>query len=227
MTDKILGEASGGWTESSSALRLLQPGIRNSLDVLVDDAFTQTNPPNVRTAGTVSTQVNTRMFGVPGGSIAFVRPDALGEGFVGGNVEGLDDASLETFVRPLGVFINNANGNAYENLPGQASGKGPYMSSQGVYGNALFETQILDGDAITGFATGDTIPYVAGVELIASRNGYLMPRDAIDGGGTVRSLDVAGCAAEVEHGRSASTLIAILKVPADSNINELIYDQRI
>jgi hypothetical protein len=224
---EILGQASGGWTESSSALRILQPGIRNSMDVVVDDAFTQTNPPNVTGATTISTQVDTQVFGVLSGSIAFTRPDALGDGFVGGNVEGLADASLETFIRPLGVFINTANGNAFENLPGQASGKGPYMSAQGVYGNALFETQILDGAAIAGFNTGDTIPYVAGVELVASRNGYLMPREAIDGGGTVRSLDVAGCTAEVEHGHTASTLIAILKVPADSEINELIYDQRI
>jgi hypothetical protein len=224
---EILGEASGGWTESSSALRLLQPGIRNSMDVLVDDAFTQTNPRNVTTVGTISTQVNTRVFGVIGGSIAFTRPDALGDGFVGGNPESLADPSLETFIRPLGVFLNNANGNAFENLPGQASGKGPYMSAQGVYGNGLFETQVLDGSAIAGFATGDDVPYVAGVELIASRNGFLMPREMIDGGGNVRSADVAGCAAELEHGRSASLTIAILKVPADSEINELIYDQRI
>lgn len=224
---EILGEASGAFTESSSALRILQVGVRNSMDVLVDDAFTQTNPPIVTTAGTISTQVNTRVFGVLGGSIVFSRPDALGNGFIGGNAESLSVAGHETLVRVLGVFINNANGNAYENLPGQASGKGPYVCAHGVYANSLFETQILDGGAIANFATGDTIPYVAGVELVASRNGYLMPRVAIDGGGALQSLDVAGCTAEVEHGNAASTLIAILKVPADSQINELIYDQRI
>lgn len=224
---QLLGEASGGFTESSSALRILHVGIRNSLDVLVDDAFTQTNPPNVSTAGTVSTQVDTTVFGVLSGSVAFTRPDAAGDGFIGGNVEGLADPSLETFLRPLGVFINNANGNAFENLPGQASGKGPYVSAQGCYGNALYETQVLDGTAITNFATGDSIPYTAGVELVASRNGYLMPRQAIDGGGVVRDFDVAGCTAEVEHGLAASTLIGVLKTPPDSDLSELIYDQRI
>jgi hypothetical protein len=222
----VLGEASGGWTESSSALRILQPGIRNSMDVLVDDAFTQTNPPIINTVGTISTQVNTRAFGVLGGSIAFSRPDAAGNGFVGGNAEGLTNASLETYVRPVGVFINNANGNAYENLPGQASGKGPHMSGMGVFGNRLFETYVI-GAGVADFPAGTTIPYVAGVELIASRNGYLMPREVISGAGVLRSLDVATCAAEVEHTRATSTLIAILKVPADSEINELIYDQRL
>jgi len=221
---EILGEASGGWTESSSALRLLHPGVRNSLDVLVDDAFTQTNPPHVTVTSTISTQVDTLKFGVLSGSIAFSRPDAGGNGFVGGNAESLTDASLELFIRPLGVFINSANGNAYENLPGQASGKGPYMSSQGTYANALFETQVLA--AVTGFAQGEDIPYLAGMDLIASRNGYLMPLQIMDGT-TARSLDIAGSAAEVEHGHTASTVIAILKVPADSEINELIYDQRI
>lgn len=222
----LLGQSSGDFTESSSALRPLHKGIANSVGVLTDDSFSQTNPPHVTTSTTISTQVDTSRQGVLGGSVAFTRPDA-GANFIGGNAEGLAVASLETFVRPLGCFINSANGNAFENLPGQASGKGPYFSSQGTYQNGLFETQILDGGAITGFSTGDTIPYTVGVELIASRNGYLMPREAIDGGGTARSLDDAANAAEVEHGRSASTLIAILKCPADSSVNLMVYDQRI
>jgi hypothetical protein len=222
----VLGESSGGWTESSSALRLLHPGTRNSVGKLTPDAFTQTNPPIVTTAGTISAQVDTLRAGVLSGSVAFTRPDS-GPNFIGGNAESLATAYHETFVRPLGCFINSANGNAFENLPGQASGKGPYMSGQGTYGNALFETQVLDGTSITNFATGDAVPYLTGVELIASRNGYLMPRDMVDGGGVVRSADVAEVAAEVEHGRSASTTIGILKVPADSELNELLYDQLI
>ena len=192
------------------------------------DAFTQTNPPIVTTAGTVSAQTDTQSFGVLSGSIAFTRPD-VGSNFVGGNAEGLAVGGQETLVRPLGCFINNANGNAYENLPGQASGKGPYVSSQGTYGNGLFETQVLDGTSIANFATGDSFTYITGVELHASRNGYLMPAGAIDGGGTFQSFLVAEMAAEVEHGLSAaqSTVIGILKMPADSVMNELVYDQRI
>lgn len=226
MAISLLGEASGGFTESSSALRILHPSVNNSIGKLTDDAFTQTNPPIVTTASTVSTQVPATTFGVLSGSIAFTRPD-VGANYVGGNVESLAVAAQETFIRPLGFFINSANGNAFENVPAQASGKCPYVSSQGTHSNGLFETQILDGTAITNFATGDAIPYITGVELIASRNGYLMPREAVDGGGTVRSLDDAANAAEVEHGRAASTTLAILKVPADSELNELVYDQRI
>lgn len=221
-----LGQATGGWTESSSALRILYLGTRNSLGVLTDDAFTQTNPPVVTAAATKSSQANQLKLGVLSGSVAFSRPD-VGPNYIGGNVEGLSDPSLETFLRPLGCFINDAAGNAFENHPGVASGRGPYMSGQGTYGNALFETQVLDGSAITNFSTGDALPYMTGVDLIASRNGYLMPRQIIDSGSNVRSADVAGCAAEVEHGHTSSTTIGVLKLPADSTLNELVYDQRI
>ena len=44
----LLGQASGGFTESSSALRLLHVGVRNTVGILTDDAFTQTNPPHRR-----------------------------------------------------------------------------------------------------------------------------------------------------------------------------------
>lgn len=226
MAISLLGGASDGFTEGTSALRILHRSVNNTVGRLTQDAFTQTNPPVVTTASTVSTQVDTTVRGVLGGSVCFARPDQ-GSNYIGGNVESLSDASQETFVRPLGIFINDATGQPFENTPGLASGKGPYVSSQGTHANGLFETQVLDGTSITGFNTGDALPYVVGVELIASRNGYLMPREIIDGGSTVRSADVAGCAAEVEHGRSASTTIGILKVPADSELNELVYDQRI
>ena len=224
----LVGQASGGFTESASALRILYVGHRNSIGVLAPDAFTQTNPPVVITASTVSTQTQTLRHGVLSGSVAFTRPD-IGSNVVGGNIEGLAVAGYETLLRPVGVFINDANGYAYQNLPGQASGKGPYVSAQGSYGNQLFETQILDGAGITNFNTGDPLPYVTGVRLVASRNAYLMPADAIDGGGVIRSLLTAGCVAEVEHGLAAAdvTTIGILKMPADSTMNEIVYDQRI
>jgi hypothetical protein len=221
----MLGQASGGFTESSSSLRLLHVGVRNTVGVLTDDAFTQTNPPVVSTAGTVSDNVPTTVLGVLGGSVAFSRPDA-GSNFVGGNVEGLAVATQETFVRPLGVFLNNANGRPFENLPAQASGKGPYVSAQGTYANSLFETQALDTDG-ANVAQGADLTYTVGAELIASRNGYLMPRNTIDSAGAVASIDIAAISAEVEHGRTASTTIGILKMPADSTQNELVYDQRI
>ncbi len=221
----MLGQASGGFTESSSSLRLLHVGVRNTVGVLTDDAFTQTNPPVVSTAGTVSSNVPTTVLGVLGGSVAFSRPDA-GSNLVGGNVEGLAVATQETYVRPLGVFLNNANGRPFENLPAQASGKGPYVSAQGTYANSLFETQALATDG-GDVAEGADLTYTVGAELIASRNGYLMPRTTIDGAGAVATIDIAAISAEVEHGNTASTTIGILKMPADSTQNELVYDQRI
>lgn len=219
----LLGQPSGAWTESSSALRLLHVGVRNTVGVLTDDAFTQTNPPIVTVAATVSQKVNTLVTGVLSGSVAFTRPD-VGANFIGGNVEGLAVAHHETMVRPLGCFINSANGNAFENLPGQASGKGPYVSGQGTYGNALYETQALA--ALGALVQGDAISYITGVELVASRNGYLMPHFVWDGA-ALQDADIATWSAEVQHGLAASTVIAILKMPADSVQNELVYDQRI
>lgn len=221
----LLGQASGGWTESSSALRILYVGIRNSVGVLTDDAFTQTNPPVVTTASTISDNVDTNVFGVLSGSVAFTRPDS-GPNTVGGNKETLADPLLETFVRPLGVFINNAAGKPFENQPAAASGKGPYVSQMGTYGTQLFETKALG--AVAGIAQGDTLVYYTGCELVASRNGYLMPRTAPNtAGAAIVSLDTALNTAEVEHGHAASTTIGLLKMPADSAQAELVFDQRI
>ena len=223
----MAGQASGGFLESSSALRLLHVGVRNATGVLAPDAFEQTNPPIVTTAGTISSNVDTDVLGVLSGSVAFTRPD-VGSNVIGGNAETLADATLETYVRPLGVFINTANGNAFENQPGQASGKNTYVSSQGTYGNQLFETQLLDGGAVAGMATGDDLTYIAGQELVASRNGYLMPRTTLNtAGAAIVSIDDAANAADREHGIAASTFIGLLKMPADAVQPEIVYDQRI
>lgn len=225
MANAMLGQASGGFTESSSALRILHLGIRNTTTVLTDDAFTQTNPPVVTTTSTISTQVNTTIHGVLSGSVAFSRPDQ-GTNYVGGNVEGLADALQETFVRPLGLFINDAAGAPYQNTPAAASGKGPYVSGQGTYGSQLFETQALAG--LAGLLIGAELTYINGMELIASRNGYLMPRSTINtAGSAVVSLDDATTAAEREHGLSASTTLGILKMPADSSMGEIVFDLRV
>jgi len=223
----LLGQASGGWLESSSALRILHVGVRNTVGILTDDSFTQTNPPIVTATNTISDNVDTTVLGVLSGSVAFTRPDQ-GSNFIGGNAEGLVNALLETYVRPLGLFINSAAGNAFENQPGPASGKGPYVSSQGTYGDQLYETQAIATNGAGGIAIGDDLNYNVGQELIASRNGYLMPRSAINtAGGAVETLDVAALAAEVEHGLAASTLLGILKMPADAVQPEIVFDQRV
>ena len=196
----MLGQASGGFTESSSALRLLHVGVRNTVGILTDDAFTQTNPPIVTAAGSISTNVDTSVLGVLSGSVAFTRPDQ-GSNFIGGPV-----APVATVgVRPLGLFINNAAGYAYENQPAAASGKGPYVSAMGTYASQLFETQNINTNADLTYATGDF--------LFASQNGYL--------------TNVVADNNRYETIASGPTTIALLKMPADSVQNELVFDQRI
>ena len=196
----LLGQASGDWTESSSALRILHVGIRNTVGILTDDAFEQTNPPVVTTPAKVSQSAGmvTSVFGVLGGSIAFTRRD-VGSNYVGGPdaVGGAGSAG----VIPLGIFINNAAGRPYENTPGPASGIGPYVSGMGTYGNSLYETSDLVGAA-------SVLTYYVGDFLYASRNGYLtnVSADAFD---------------------ALPQVIGILKMPADSVQPELVFDQRI
>ena len=199
----LLGQASGDWTESSSALRILHVGIRNTVGILTDDAFTQTNPPNVTGAGTISQSagMNTAVLGVLGGSVAFTRGD-IGSNYVGGTST---LAAATAGVRPVGVFINNAVGRPYENTPGPASGIGPYVSAMGTYGNSLYETENLN--------TGATLTYTTGDALYASQNGYL--------------TNVAADNNRFEQAASGVTLIGYLKMPADSVQPEIVYDQRI
>lgn len=230
----LLGQASGGFTESSSALRILNVGVRNSIGVLTDDSFTQTNPPVVAT--NVSAQVDQGRFGVLSGSVCFARPDA-GSNHIGGpsdqswNIGGADPhPEWAIGFRALGVFINTATGNAYENLPGQASGKGPYVSAQGTYGDALFETFLIanSADAVNSPA-GAAIVYRVGQFLMASRNGYLMPTEVIGTDGNIDDCDVIAMSAEsyVRNANGSATRIGVVKMPPDAVQNEVVYDQRI
>lgn len=193
----LLGQASGAWTESSSALRLLHVGIRNTVGILTLDSFTQTNPPTASLGTSTSAGMDTATLGVLSGSVAFTRGDQ-GANEIGG--VGATAAATAT-VQELGVFINTAVGNAYENTPGVASGKGPYVSGQGTYANSLYET--LDNAAAA-------LTYTTGDELFASLNGYL----------------TNGVAADRYHGANA-IVMGILKMPADAVQPEIVYDQRI
>jgi hypothetical protein len=223
----LLGQASGGFTESSSALRLLHVGIRNTVGVLTEDSFTQTNPPVTTVAAQISTQVDTSVLGVLSGSVAFARVDA-GSNFVGGPAEPGGTQAFQ--IKPLGCFINTAVGNAFENQPGPASGKGPYVSGQGTFGNALFETQVIQAITVGGatLAAGTDIVYSTGMRLISSRNGYLQPAESAQAGAATSFLNAAH-SVEITNGVAAAdvTIIGILKMPPDATMNELVYDQRI
>jgi len=215
----LLGQASGGFTESSSALRILHVGVRNTVGILTDDAFTQTNPPIVTDTSTISESagMDTATLGVLSGSVAFARGD-VGSNYIGGAVAvGVSDYLLN----PLGLFINTAVGNAYENTPGVASGKGPYVSSQGTYGNSLYETQSQAGGG--AYNKGDDLTYTTGMALMASLNGYLQPAQDAAGTTLVGTVDdIVGQSSSI-----GGSILGILKMPADSTQPEIVFDQRI
>ena len=217
----MLGQASGGFTESSSALRLLHVGIRNTNAVLTIDSFTQTNPPIVTSALTISNNVDTSVLGVLSGSIAFTRPDE-GSNYIGGPKEPGAGLLNALCTKPVGLFINNAVGNAYENTPGPASGLGPYVSAMGTYASQLFETQA--PAAAGAYAPNADLNYTSGMGLMASRNGYLIPTQ--DSAGATLAA-TASFSSEVTNGAAVATTIAILRMPADSTQPEVVFDQRI
>jgi hypothetical protein len=216
----LLGQASGGWTESSSALRILNIGIRNSTAVATDDAFTQANPVDSTTT-VVTTKLNSTLVGVLSGSVCFTRPDA-GTNYAGGpGTHALKVAyaaattTLQFGYRPLGLFINNALGNPFENTPGVASGVLPYVSQMGTYGDALYETSTP--------VAGAAITYVNGVPLVSSVNGFLMP--LYNAGVSTDTTDAAEYV--VWGGTGHLTTLGILKLVPDAVENELVFDARI
>lgn len=197
----LLGQASGGWTESSSALRLLHVGIRNTVGVLTLDAFTQTNPTGALAgnyANPTSAGFDGAILGVLSGSVAFTRGDQ-GPNEIGGPPAATAAASDPAGVALLGVFINTAVGNDFENQPGVASDKGPYVSGQGTYANQLFETSSVAAAAVV-YTTGD--------QLFSSTNGFI----------TNDSADAIS---------ANPVVLGILKMPADAVQPEIVYDQRI
>ena len=216
----LLGQASGGWTESSSALRILYVGVRNSVGVITNDSFTQTNPPNVSSRTTTASGFDSSVLGVLSGSVAFARPD-VGSNFIGGPVTGVGTAA---YVRPLGMFLNNAAGLAYTNTPAVASGKCPYVSSQGTYANSLYETlAVAAGGA---YAAGNTLTYTTGMPLMSSLNGYLQPAQDT-AGATLQNTAMDLCGTGVNDLLPAQGILGVLKMPADTTQAEIVYDQRI
>lgn len=209
------GQASGDFTESSSALRILYVGHRNTFAAqLATDGFNQTNPPiETGTSGaTISDTLPTApKRGVLGGSVCMSRPDA-GNGFVGGPT---DSAPSSGRVRPLGLFINDAAGNAYENTPAPASGKAPYLSGQGTFGLRLYETYDLSD------ATGATaLSWSAGDSAYASVNGYLT--NIADASNAFEMSAAGGSQAAADV-----TEVGVVTIVPDSVHAELVIDQRI
>jgi hypothetical protein len=168
----IGGQASGDFRLSTSALRIMYSLIKDSIEVLATDAFTQANPSVVITPSARSTTLPANVKrGVLGGSIAFVRPD-IGSNTVGGAAV-TGGGAFFARTRPLGLFINDSLGNAYENTPGVASGKGPFLRG-GSIGLKVYETQVQT--TVGGGVVGTALVYNVGDILYASVNGFATNR---------------------------------------------------
>jgi len=202
------GQGSGDFRETSGRLQLFHAGVRNSYGIATADAYTQDNPPIIVTTANLSTTLaNVTKKGVLGASVAFTRPDA-GNGLHGGPIQ--VTAAYQAGQVPLGLFINDSLGNAYENTPGTASGRAPYMSGQGCMAVALWETQIQVG-------ASTALTYAAGDKLYASVNGLLTNRieDAYE-------YNVAG-----QSDPDFVTVMGVCKVAPDANNDLMVIDLRV
>lgn len=210
----IGGQGSGDFRETSARVQLLHVVTRNAQGALTPDAFTQANPPVITNpVGKSTTLATITKVGVLGGSIAFTRPD-YGNGFHGGPV--LVAAAYVAGQKPLGILLNDAIGNAFENTPGIASGKGPYVCGSGsTVALSVYETksQGLSG----GPAIGTALTYAAGDNVYASANGLVtnLLTDAYQ-------YNVAG-----QNDIKFVTLIGVVKVAPDSNSSLLVIDLRV
>lgn len=189
-----LGQGSGDFAETSGRVQAFHIGYRNSMGLLAPDGFTQANPPIV-TTNVSTTLAGITSVGVLGSSIAFTRSDA-GNGFIGGPT-----ASGEL---PLGIFINDAIGNPFENTPGVASGRAPYYAGLGCFGLSLWETQNLNSGAALVYGVGD--------KLFASKNG-LVTNVAADN--------------NLHEAAATATLIGVIKVAPDADNSLMVIDLRI
>lgn len=211
MSYAIGGQSSGDFKETSGRVQLLHVVTRNSVGMLTPDAFTQANPPVVTTAKS-ATLLPIAKVGVLGSTVAFTRPD-YGNGYHGGPVliGGLYNIGLQ----PLGIFLNDAIGNAFENAPGVASGRGPYVCGSGsTLGLTLYETkyQTANGGKVIGnpLAPG----YAPGQKVYASVNGLV----------TNWYMD------SYEYNEATNpdpVVIGIVKVAPDANSALLVIDLRI
>jgi hypothetical protein len=203
----IGGISSGDFKETSGRVQLFHVVTRNSQGQLTTDAFTQANPPVVIAVNNKSAALaNISKVGVLGGSVAFTRPD-IGNGFHGGPV--LNGVNYIAGLKPLGFFLNDAIGNPFENTPGPASGKGPYVCGSGsCVGLSIYETK----HQKTGFAG---FVFAPGDWVYASMNGYATSilEDAYEN-------NVGGA--------PAPTVMGVVKVAPDTTSNNiLVIDLRV
>jgi len=215
-TFAIGGQGSGDFKETSARVQLFHVVTRNSLGLLTPDAFTQANPPVVTTLAYVSTTLASIVkAGVLGGSVAMTRPD-YGNNYIGGP----NSASYAAGCKPVGIFLNDSLGNAYENTPGVASGRGPYVCGSGsCVGLAIYETKNQLGN--TGSA-GAALTYNVGDLVFCSPNGLItnLVSDAYE-------IQVGGYTAAYTSTHAPPTVMGVVKCAPDANSSLLVIDLRV
>jgi len=205
----LFGQSSGDFKETSGRIQLFHVVTRNSIGSLSPDAFTQANPPVVVTVGNLSTTLSALngKRGVLGSTVAFTRPD-IGNNYLGGPV--LVGGLYSATIKPLGMFINDSLGNAFENTPGVASNRGPYVAGSGsCLGLKIYETKQQIGGAAN-------LVYSAGQWVYASVNGLITNRieDAYE-------YNVAG-----QADPDFVTVMGIIKRVPDASNDIMVIDVR-
>lgn len=197
----IGGQSSGDFRETSGRVQLFHVVTRNAIGLLTPDGFTQSSTPaaTATAANKSTTLAGVTKVGVLGGSVAFTRPD-VGNNYIGGATS----VAATPGVRPLGIFLNDALGNAFENTPGVASGRAPYVCGSGsCVGVSIYETKKLADNSALVYAPGDFV--------YASQNGLLTNQSA---------------AAEAYESANP-TILGIVKVAPDANSSLLVLDLRV
>lgn len=140
------------------ALTILIRGHQNAIPSLSDECYTKTNfGANTNTTLSVNTPR-----GALGGSVAAVSA-------------GLDYTVVpgtETLM-PVGLFVNDVAGAAFENSPAVASGKNTVIKGQASVEVDVYETR--------NAANNADLTYAVGEELYASAQGFLTNEVSTDG----------------------------------------------
>jgi hypothetical protein len=126
------------------ALTILIRGQLSSIPVLSDDCYTKQNY-GANAGGNTTLSVNTPR-GVLGGSVAGISA-------------GLDYTVVPCTdeLRPVGLFVNDAAGAAFENSPAVASGKIAVMKAQASVEVDVYETRNALNSADLVFAVADLL----------------------------------------------------------------------
>lgn len=219
----IGGQSSGDNRLSQGALRILYSLVKDSIPVLASDGFTQSNPGVVTTLSARSTTLpSTVKKGVLGGSVAFTRRD-VGQNVVGGAIL-VGGTTYQIGNRPLGLFINDALGNSYENIPAVASGKCPFLRG-GSVGVKIYETAVqtvlpLIPSGAAG-VIGTALTYNVGDKLYASVNGLLTNRWADSYEAAWLNANSLGSLAAGAIQESDVTRMGTVLAPPDSSSAEM------